>query len=309
MKVRFLGFSFSTGDGITLESFLKTMSCQECYEFEHGGYKRLLMVRDIKGKDYFAGLLVTIKDNKKFCELKEEGGELKVFVTTIDDDSHLMEFNFFLVNKLTGFGIYQHYHNSCSLNGFGHICRKAYNSEKDLIIKNDINDAGGDTISSTKIKKIRARYKGSLKWEMLVRPEKLEDLINELESIKAFELDFLTLRANEPVFKPLGNIVEKERRKFSFVRDTPVKYLASEIGRVIKKLDLKSGRVFGKDENGIDQILKICDNPDNFGEYDFDDLAAKLNFSIDDFDKTWVVKELLKAARENPHIFEAETND
>jgi len=309
MKVRFLGFSFSTGNGISLEQFLSLMGKQSEYEIDRGEHKRILMIRDLKGKDYYVGLLVTIKDNKKFCELVDEGGELKVFVTTISDNSHLMEFNFFVINKNTGFGIYQHYHNSCSFNQFGYLASGVYNDTKESIISKSIIDAGGDSVKESEKKKIKAKYKGGLKWEVLVRPEKLEELINELESIRAFEFDFLSLKAPEPEFSPLSNVVNKERRRFSFVRKTPVHYLAKHISKIIKNLSITDGRVYGKDSDGINQILKIYDNPDNFGEYDFDDLASRLNFTIDEFHKTWVIKELLKAATVNAHIFEAETDD
>lgn len=68
--------------------------------------------------------------------------------------------------------------------------------------------------------------------------------------------------------------------------------------------DIEDGKVVGVDSDGIDRVLRITDNPDNFGEYDYDAVAPKINsLDIDEFEKSWVITELLAKCTEYKHIF------
>ncbi len=304
MKVRFLGYSLTIGDGITFDDYFSGLESQGKVTIEYAGNNRILYVKKIADTNYFGGLLITIKDYKKFCKLQDENGELKINVESVGEDSNLMEFNFFVLNKNTGNGIYQHYHQSCSLNQFGIALKRKYNEYRKLIIKKEVENLP-ETAPKKKEKEINNKYQKLFEWIVIVRPEKLEALIKELYSISAFEFDFLTMQANEKEFRPFDGDVTKERRKFSFVAKSSVSKLAKKIAQVVGTLDFTGGKVIGRDSDGFQKIVNILDNPDNLGEFDYDKFVTKLTVNVKDFDSSWPIQELLKSANEHNHIIES----
>ncbi len=267
-------------------------------------YKRFCYVKDLENEKYIAGLFVTIKDQRKFCELKNNDGKLKVKVNTLDANSNLMDFNFFIINIENGLCLYQHYHNSCSPNQFGYFLHQKFREFQEKLCQSEKDSKSNLTNKQEKL--INKNYKKGLTWELMVRPEKIGDLLNELDTIRAFEIDFFHLKADDSEFKPLSNFVNKERRTFGFMKKTLASVLTPTITDIISKLNITNGRVFGKDIDGIERIIKISENPDNFGEYEYDNIAEKLNsLDIESFHKNWVIKELLSKAGEYKHIFES----
>jgi hypothetical protein len=307
MHVRFLGFNFTAeGSGLTLQSFADYIHAQRGRSHELGPHKRLLFVNSTHSSGYYVGLLVTVKDQKTFCELVESGGKLTVKVNALDADSNLMDFNFFVLNKSNGLGLYQYYHQSCSLNSFGYYCASRFGEHRKEAIELALARIPKEELTTSKDKNIRQNFSSRLKWEILVRKEKLKDLIEELSRVKAFEYSFASLTVKEPEFKPLESFVRKQTRKLSFTTGSPVNKIASVLSCFVSANQLDSGKVIGMDSDGIERILRITDNPDNFGEYSYDDIAPRIN-SLDTatFEQSWVIQELIAKCSQNKHIFEA----
>jgi len=306
--VRFLGFTVSAGPDIQYQDLFDRLgersSTSRNIEKKSG---RMLFVDSNSNDLFYIGLIVTIKNQRKFCELMESGNSFKVKVSKVGDSSHLMEFNFFVLNKENGVGLYQHYHQSCSIGQAMNMIRSEYFSMLDDHIcarKQELVKDGIDELKAAKIakKEVRRRFK----WEQLVRKENLPELLAELDRIKAFETVFSYLEPEQTEFEHLSGLVKKQRRKFIFVRpDNPFK-LIQAISGVVSDMDLKSGRVFGVDCDGYDRILKLQNNPDNFGEYNYDSVAEKINdLDVKKFNTSWVVRKLLEVCDEKSHIFKA----
>ena len=303
MKVRFLGFSLNPGGGLSLQDFfVKHMVLLNGNEFDFNRYKRLCYIHN--DKNIVIGLLLTIKNHKRFCELRDEGGALKIKVNTVGSDSDLMDFNFFVINTLNGLGLYQHYHNSCSINQFGRLLRRKFREIQDKLYKEELEAAG--ELSKKEENKLKKKYKPSMSFELMVRPEKLEELVKGLETIRSFEVDFFALKADEPEFAPMSPYLKKERRIFSFRRKTKAKDVVGIIKDAVTNLSIIRGRVIGRDVSNIERIIRISENPDNFGEYDYDFVAEKVNsLDLNDFVKSWVAEELRNKFNEYDHIFSA----
>jgi hypothetical protein len=307
MHVRLLGFNFrAEGSGLTLQTFADYIHAQRGRSHDLGPHKRLLFVNSTHSSKYYVGLLVTVKDQKTFCELVESGGKLTVKVNELDADSNLMDFNFFVLNKLNGLGLYQYYHQSCSLNSFGYYCASRFSEHRKDAIESALACVSEEELTSSKDRHIRQSHSARLKWEILVRKEKLKDLIEELARVKAFEYSFASLTAKEPEFKPIENFVRKETKKLSFTTGSPVNKIASVLSNFVNGHQIDSGKVIGMDSEGIERILRITDNPDNFGEYSYDDIAPRIN-SLDTaaFERSWIIQELIAKCSQNKHIFEA----
>ena len=277
MRVRFLGFSFSADTTtLSLREYVDYMVKNHGQAHELGEHNRFLFFNTTHSKKYYVGLLVTVKDQKTFCELVKRSGKLVVKVNELDGDSNLMDFNFFVINKTTGFGIYQHYHQSCSVNSFGYFNNRRFSEYRDSKVHAEISAIPEHKLTASKERAIRRKFKGYLKWEILVRKEKLKDLIEELERVKAFEYSFAALTVEEPEFKPLKQYVKKERTTLAFSPKSPVKLLAETITSIVTKNRIDSGKVVGVDCDGIERVLRITNNPDNFGEYSYESLSEIL---------------------------------
>lgn len=308
MHVRFLGFNFQVkGTGLTLQTFADYIQRQSGRSHELGPHKRLLFLNSTNNSKYYVGLLVTVKDQKTYCELVQNGGKLTVKVNELDPDSNLMDFNFFVLNKLNGLGLYQYYHQSCSLNSFGYYCASRFGEHRKAAIDEAFSTQVNGSMPAINEKIIRQNLNARLVWEILVRKEKLQDLIEELERVKAFEYSFATLTVHEPEFKPLESFVRKETKKLSFTTGSPVKQIASIIANFVGSREIESGKIIGMDSDDKERVLRITDNPDNFGEYSYDDIAPRINsLDMEAFEKSWVIEELLEKCAQNKHIFEAE---
>src|SRR5690606_18042610 len=112
--VRFLGFHISSPESIPLSELMSSLSKQATsYEgIDEPG--RFLFVDSDSDDSYYLGLIVTVKSQRTFCERRETCKSFKVVVSKLSEDCNIIEFNFFVINKASGVGLYQHYHQSGS---------------------------------------------------------------------------------------------------------------------------------------------------------------------------------------------------
>lgn len=307
MQVRFLGFSFSTDSTtLSLDSYINHMANKHGQPYKLGEHNRFLYLNTTYSENYYIGLLVTVKDQKTYCELINYSGKLVVKVNEIDENTNLMDFNFFVLHKASGLGMYQYYHQSCSLNSFGYLNNRRFAEYRDNKIQTNISAIPEQERTEAKEKAIKFRYKGNLNWEILVRLDNLKALIEEFQRVKTFEYNFLSFTVEEPEFKPIGDFLKKKLTKLTFTPGSPVDVIANAIYNLVDAHDVEKGKITGIDQDGVERILRITNNPDNFGEYTYDDVALKINsLDIEQFEKSWVVQELLNKCDEHKHIFEA----
>src|SRR5689334_13966481 len=113
MKIRLLGATFSAGDGISLDEFQAHLEAEEGHSTKFGGHDRIYLTK--QHGNYNVGLLVTIKDQKTFCALREKDDGFEVDVHELERGTSLMDFNYFVQSRKTGRALYQVYHHSCAL--------------------------------------------------------------------------------------------------------------------------------------------------------------------------------------------------
>ena len=139
MKVRFLGFNLDNQcKSISLEEFIVHMITPKGVKLNISEYDRYMFFDKDSNDKYYLGLLVTVKDQKSFCKLVTEDGKMVVHISEVDSNENLMDFNFFVINKETGSGMYQYYHQSCSLNSFGYFITKKFHNYKNEKIESEL---------------------------------------------------------------------------------------------------------------------------------------------------------------------------
>lgn len=304
MKVRLLGFTLECGQGIDLTEFLSHLETQNGVMEPFLGSERILYTKP--DGDYQLGLFVSVKDQKKFCELRQAADSISISVLELEAGTSLIDFNYFLLNRQTGRGLYQYYHNSCALSRFVDFCKGRYNKLKLSKTNDAIMSAGGNGIAESKKKKIRSQFKGTLSYRQMVRPGELAALMQDFEQIKAFEFDLTQVEEEQPLFQPVQKYIKQRKIKLSFQRDAgPVDALRNGILKIVKKNSPKNGHITGEDASGEERTLKIFENFTSFGEYEFDEIAQEMQFNLDAFEKSKMMNRLLGVVRENTRSFEA----
>jgi hypothetical protein len=297
MKVRFQGFSFSAGKKISDEEYVKLLT-QECDggDFTLGGKKRIFHCSATAHKDYYAGVLITIKNHKTFARLKNNK---KIIVSEAGDGESLMEFNYFVIHKRSFRGMYQHYHHSCNLNQFGIFLRDRYEGLIDIKIK-ELTKGKPPSEELEKQKSKLVTDFGEFTISIMVRKENLKKLLMKLSRIAAFDFDIHTVDVREREFTPAPDFAKKVHKHVIFERKASLTTLVAGIEDFISKQDIQEGRVKGYDANGLETIIGIAENPDFFAEHDFDIVARNIkNTDIDDLKNNWVIKQLIKKADDN----------
>lgn len=228
---------------------------------------------------------------------------LRQFGSARAENTSVIDFNFFIVHKETAKGLYSHYHNSCSINQFGLFLRRQYD---DLRIKKRNAEIEALVNPKAKDKKaISKRYaRKPLTLTVMVRKEKLPALLDDIDRILSFEYDMHTLSAEEPENEPIKPFVKKETHRIRFVRNGSKGVIANWITNRIKSNELTDGRVSGLDEDGQTQAFRLMDNPDSFGQFEYDEIADETMLTTKEFQSSPFFDEMLKAAKAFRALFE-----
>ncbi|WP_164019601.1 hypothetical protein [Pyxidicoccus trucidator] len=302
MKMRLLGVTFTPGEGISLDDFQTYLQKISGQTLSFGGHDRIYRTKT-DGK-YNVSLLVTIKDQKRFLELKaQNSGKLRVEVRELMEGTLGMELNYLVQYRETGTSLYLHYHHSCALNQFAAFLGDRYSDYKSARIEHDTKAAGGEGIANSKKVAIRKKYKGSLTHVQLVTDEDLDDLMQQMHAIKSFEFTVASVRPDDPVFAPVSKYVRRRVERVVFNSDYGVSAIASGIKKITRLASPDKGRVIGVDESGVQQIANLLNNYETFGEYEFDEEARHLTFELDEFHHSPMIKKMKKVIEDRPAVF------
>jgi hypothetical protein len=300
MDIKLLGFELEVGKGISLVDLFDYIATTKGSPIVFYKYGRFLYVEDLG--QHYAGLLITTKDQKKFIEFEQHAGTAKLEPRDVTQGSQIADFNYFLVNKKTGRGLYQYYHNSCSIDTFASVCKRHYDNLKESQIKAAISALAQPTPS--KQRQCRSMFAGTLTWNVLVRPEAFRDMVSDLKSIKSLTVTVTTLAFKQTIFSPIANHAKRMTQTFRFPANTaPVPALLGEIDALVGLHEVDAARIEGQDKDGRHHVLKVDNTPDSFGVYDYDTIASKMDLRPDDFVNSDFMKELIKVAGQKKTLF------
>lgn len=196
MIVRSYGFSLEAGHGhVSVADVFRYMADNNGQPDTSKSNERRFYIDDQSDAKFVRGLVVTVKDQKAFCELvKDDGGGFVISVKNLEGENKLMEFNFFVVNKTNGLGIYQHYFHSCSTHTFGDYLRKRYFTLSNAMAEEEIAAANAaNELSDKQEKAIRKKYRKPLSFSILVHNEDLAVVLARFQEIKSFEYEFAAI--------------------------------------------------------------------------------------------------------------------
>ncbi|HVP83736.1 MAG TPA: hypothetical protein VMS78_03340 [Rhizomicrobium sp.] len=307
MKVRFQGFVFNAGDGITLDEFANILVGNSSEKTQHlfNEHNRIFLFENKSDAEFYTGLMITIKDQKTFCELQEIGGKFKIKVSELEKGSQLMDFNFFVLHRKTFAGVYQHYHASCSAPQFGYFTKhffwgpertKRRDQETARLIKTGKQPAVAEKLAKKKFRK-------TLRFDLYYKPDDFSKILKSMSEIRSAQYEISTKAVSNDAFVPHTIPLKRIQRKIVFEQKKDIEQIADKFSKFVKDKHITKGKVFAVDNIGVDRPIDIQRNVEGFGEFEFDDVAAEIDLDLEKFSESWVIKKLLEAARANKVLF------
>jgi len=278
LKVVAKGFSVQAGNShVSVDDVLSWMEGSSGAPDLTKGLERRIYVSAGEGQGFARGLVVTVRDQKKFLRMAGDGQNVVIEVENLRGDQHLMEFNFFVLNRANGLGLYLHYHQSCSIAIFGSFLQGRYHTLS-RSGREAAEAALGDDASARVVRDLRKEFAGKLVFAQLVSRQGLEDILKECKSIESFEYEFATVeQAKATPATPLSRFAKRRREKITFVSKSPVAALAKAVAEALGVVAPKSGKVLATTVEGKHISLKISDIPEHFAEYEYDEIAGRLD--------------------------------
>ncbi|MEE3913916.1 hypothetical protein V2I80_12740 [Pseudomonas viridiflava] len=307
MQVVTYGISVEPGHTIVSNKLLfEAMERANGAEDKTKDVTRTFYLDTTSNSEFYLGLVATFKDRKKYLEFTQGGTGFHIKVSDIKGNSKQMEFNFFVVSKSNGLGLFQYYRGSCSANTFGEYLKRKYKNvsaqSRDLSI-NTLKVRGEHTIKAEK--GIRRTHAKGLKFGLLIRSEDISTTLSRYKSIKAVSYDLIAIQSNQSVATPISGYAKRIRQRVTFKPKVQTSLIAIGIGLMKGIADMNTARVEAVDSDGDTVSLRVMNMPENFGEQDFDDLAQELdNLNVVDFAGHAIFQKLINVCTtQHPNIF------
>ena len=300
MKVKYLGFEISTEKNlISIRDFIENNLIFELKDI----LKRNVFI-DCSHSNYYKGLILTVKDQKAFCRLQGGIDDLEIKVENLSGGDELIEFNFFVINKKTGKGLYQFYYQSTSLSKFKEILKRQFLGYRAILLQReyDSNIALGKS-DGVSTKNANKKYRDKIVLDQLVKRQTLSQLLQKCKKIKSFEVEFSTYDYIRKLGLPMPAHATKLKHKVYFDKDTKIKELASSIVSFVDNEEPEGGTIMVLDEFGQEMPYKLMDTPDLFHEEEFDDLVQKLNsVKVGNFAQSTIFKDMIDICMNNNNL-------
>lgn len=303
MKSRVLGISVKCGDNVPFSDVLKALKRKKKLDYRKRTRHFFLDTVKRGGNSYQIGLIISLRDQRKDCELKTTDGKLKLNVRELEIGTSLIDFNFFAFSPFRDVGVFQHYRGAMGLTDFGNLLKKVYDDERGKR-KKAAEKKRPEGISQTRhLKDVRKKYQRDFDWDALVRPEDFKRLLNDLSKIREFKFKLTSPCVVEPAFTPISNHIRYQTKVVKFVDSSPRAAVAGAIRNAVDNLQLKDVSVRGCNGAGDERVFRILDNPSVFDERDYDSLADHQTLNLEKISASPFVDELIKILQSRPELF------
>lgn len=263
MKVKILGFEWRITSGATLPQFFAYLRSISGHEFDDNV---VAMTPLNQPEGMWAGVVLTIKDQRSYTELRRRRLAFTVTPKELEANTNIADVNFFMLSQTTGRGLYQYYHHSMALASFGYFARSRFREFQSV---NNID-------------------RGQLRHSMLIRPESFEEVIDRMRTIKVVQFEAVTYRPSARAFRSLDGMANRKSHRLVFFQhdDTPLQRIKSEVKSLLHTERFAKIRIEGHDEDGIERVHKLYNEPDVFSEYEYDEFVSTVNLDNTNFQQT-----------------------
>lgn len=278
MRVKNYGFALRLHTAGAVARYLTHIAAQD-EEIPFYGQNRILRLEPVG--DYWLGVVLTIRNQKSFFELKRSTNGIRISRASVGEDG-LLEFNFFVVNPESGLGIYQHYYHSMGLTAFGALAKNRYKDFRRAMREQDPTQP----------------IDHHLVFEPLFRKEDFYELLKEMQNIKSMNFRLAVLGNSDKLFEPLSGVANAFSHRATFSQGLSVTKIRKGIRDMING-GAHDVTVAAVDFDGLRHTLKASENLKDFGCGDFDQLFGGTLFNWDKLSKNRGAQELIDAIKDH----------
>lgn len=310
MLVRVSGFEISlNSQRYTIDTFASELTARSGQEIDNRTY----YFDTTSYPGFCVGVIITVKDQSKYCKLeKQEDGKTKIVVNNLKDSEKIMDFNFFAIQLSNGVGVYQHYHQSAALSALERKMKLvAKELERDLVaIEEEKYGLGFENLRpKRKVRDLKKECKVSVSLSQIVTQAGLEKILEAYKKIKALDYVLTVLEPKVRHATPISDKVRKKREVLYFSNPELVGELAQDISSAIRQYKIKNGRVIVEDEQGLTKPIRISDMPEYLWEQEYDEVVETIdNIDPGDFGGNLYLQKLVKLFewKQHEHILQVE---
>lgn len=279
MQVKSLGFSITNeNENINTIDVMNAFINASTRQYNRADYARRMLISEVD--DFYYGLVVTFKNQKKNCMSKFIDGKFQLKVEDLQGDEKLTTFNLFLLKKDNLRGLYMYHHGSCSLNAlFGHL----QTVSNEFIRSQNAADIEklGDKPKQKEVTEINKKYKKRFSFSIMTSKEDIQAILGQFKEIKkaSFKFDYIDFKGGP--MTPLEAFANSTTIDMSI--DPNDKNKVAQISQTMSdtfnamRAGISKARVTAVDHGGIEKIIDFMDCPAFFESYDFDVIAEKVN--------------------------------
>ena len=297
------GFSFSTDKSdIPLSDFFNSLILKDIeFSLKTGNARRIIIDSDDK---FFYGVVITIKNQKSYASLVSDKGQVKVKISDLADLEKIAEFNFLVMNKLNGFGLYQYHHGACTLSNFASMITSLYRRDLEVKRKVELGALPEDAPEKQK-KAINSRFFRGLAFDMLIQARDIEKVLEKYKEIRSFKYEVASVEAHLSDDSPFYGMVSKARHHVSFDSTVDSNLIIKGIQDMMSTVKDRSARVEVLDDEDVPFSVRLMDVPINFGETQYDSFMKGLaTLDSADIKECGLIKALVdKCETEYAHVF------
>jgi hypothetical protein len=302
MQVKHQAFEMNPTPGVPLGRLLDHLKAAKVTKFTASGSPSRMLYAAPIDDTWDAGLIVTFKDQRMFCEAVEKDGAITFSVHEVVGEKKAVEFNHFVVNKETGRGVYQHYFGSCALGGATKMITPTHDVVRDAL-RRELSDSRPDLSSGRRerfLDETLPRRGYHFKMTHLPSPKELEDLLTKMKLARGIEYELASFDVPESGLKPIESLLRRRVHRVRFAPKTLVSQVADTILEFFRSADFEKATVECVNEFGDPETLNMIEQAANIGERKhFDAIAADLpNTTVDStkIASSKIIRDLLKIA-------------
>lgn len=272
MKMTFQAFRWECNSpSLNLDSFISKLKEMSGRTIKN----RIIYLTDDNG--FWKGLILTVKDLNQFTKLVSSQQEVRLDIHELNADERVADFNFFVIDKKKGYGLYQHYHHSCSLNLFNIIARQHYMEAKNEMLNKEKEKLENEKASKKNIKSSLEKFRGNFTGSIIEKKGTFAERVAKLRDAHEAEIEFDVVSINDGAFQAVSSHLKRVKHQLFFLKNTSRLDRVKGLASILTGQNVSKAKVIGVDENGNDIVYKMFNDFDKFATYDYEDMVSELN--------------------------------
>ncbi|MCW6601749.1 hypothetical protein ND444_05675 [Yersinia ruckeri] len=291
MNVKSIGFSIKNPNkNVCTKDVINYFISLSDNQITRADYDRKVMLTE--EDDFYTGLVLTFKNQKKNCKSTMANGKFVLKVEDLQGDEKLVHFNFFCLKKDSLRGLYLYYHGSCSLSALFHRLESASNEYIRNLVRDEIKNLGKKP-DQKKSEAINKKYAERFEYEIIVDESNLETMLSSFKEIKSATFRFSSIGFEKPEMLGIEQFARNTEVTFNITTEDKTKTspIARSVTKAFKSVGgILKGKVVAKDHQNHERIINFFNCPTYFNESDFDLMAEKVDgLTNDNYHKNEIV--------------------